>query len=154
MADPSSSDDLAPFREFARMLYDEHGFLSWLDVSLEELDHGRAVLSMPYDERLTNPAMVTSGERTLHGGVIATLVDTAGGTALRTTLDDPTTEFLATTDLDVRFLQAAQGDLTCTAEVVRAGSVVGVFDAIVESDDDAREVAIGRGTYRLFRAEE
>lgn len=131
---------------------EEHGYLSWLGVELESASPGRAVMVLPYREELTNP---TPGDtpRT-HGGIPATLIDTASGFALRTTFDDPARAALTTTDLDVSYLRPATDDLRVECEVARAGGTVGVTRASVTSvppDGDRKEVAIGTATYRLFR---
>src|SRR5829696_7557344 len=56
----------------------------------------------------------------LHGGVTATLIDTAMAFAVRTRL--PMDEATATIDLTVHYLRPhITGTFTCTAKVVRAG---------------------------------
>ncbi|MEF8774051.1 MAG: PaaI family thioesterase [Halobacteriales archaeon] len=129
-----------------------HGFMSWLDVSLEELEPGRIVLAVPFDEKLTNPTEPPS----MHGGVASTLIDTAGGLALQPLLDDPIAGSTATINLNVNYLRPATSDLVATAEVVRTGSTVGVSTITVESEtpeDGVQPVAVGQGAYRLFHGE-
>ena len=55
--------------------------LAWLNASLEEMSLGHAVLRLPYREQITN------GSGTIHGGVLATLADTAVAFALSTNFD-------------------------------------------------------------------
>lgn len=129
---------------------EEHGYLSWLGTRVEAVEPGRMVLSVPYDEKLTN----TTTPPTVHGGVAATLADTAGGLALRTTLEDPIDGGVATVNLNVNYLRRADGDLRATADVVRAGSSIGVSEMTVESttpDGSTKTVVVGQGSYRLFR---
>lgn len=142
---------------------DEHGYLSWLDTRVESISHGRVVMTVPYDEKLTN----TVTPPTVHGGIAATLIDTAGGVAQRTLLDDPMEGGVATVNLNVNYLRRAAGDLTATAEVVRSGGTIGVSTVTVVStipddvDDESAErwegspigeaVATGQASYRLFR---
>ncbi|MFB6153568.1 MAG: hotdog domain-containing protein, partial [Halodesulfurarchaeum sp.] len=60
-------------------------------------------------------------------------------------------------DLNVSYLRPARGDLVGTAEVVRVGGSVGVSTISVESetpDGAIKEVAVGRGSFRIFRPEE
>lgn len=136
----------------------QHEFLSWLGLEVETMEYGRAVLRIPYDERLTNtlPAWVDGDEdarRPVNGGVASTLVDVSGGIALRPFLDDPVNDDMATINLNVNYLQQALGDLEATAEVVRAGNTVGVARVGVESrtpDGERDLVAVGQGAYRLF----
>lgn len=130
----------------------EHGFLSFLDVGLESFEHGRAVLSVPFDEELTNPTEPPS----MHGGVASTLIDTAGGLALRPYLADPVAGSMATVTLNVNYLRPATADLVATAEAVRAGSTIGVAQVTVESetpDDGVQPVATGQGAYRLLHGD-
>lgn len=130
----------------------KHGFLSWLDLTVEEITTGRVVLSIPYDGKLVNPAPGSTGS--IHGGVAATLVDTAGGFALRAAMDHPTEHRMFTTDLSVSYLRPATSDLTVEAECVRAGTSMGVANVTVTAvapDGEETEVAVGRTSYRIFR---
>ncbi|MFD1587406.1 PaaI family thioesterase [Halorientalis brevis] len=134
--------------EDASAVIENHGFLSWLNVSLETLEDGRAVMELPYQEKLTN--WVTG---TIHGGVTATVVDTCSAFALRTCVDDPMNTTLATTDLNVKYVRPATSDITVEAEVIRAGTSTGVTRVTVLGTDDdgnSKEIAIGATTYRLF----
>ncbi|WP_224333574.1 PaaI family thioesterase [Haloprofundus halobius] len=148
-------DDSQPFpTEAAAMLQQfieqEHGYLSWLNTRVDSIERGRVVMSIPYDEKLTN----TTSPPTIHGGVAATLIDTVGGVAQRSTFDDPTQGGVATVNLNVNYLRRASGDLTATADVVRAGGSIGVSEITVESptpDGGTEAVATGQAAYRLFR---
>lgn len=64
---------------------EQHGYLSWLDLRIETLEHGRIQISIPADEKLHDPGR----DGLIHGGIAATLIDTASGFALRTTFEDP-----------------------------------------------------------------
>jgi len=142
--------DAAGIDEFV----DRHGYLSWLDVEVVELDAERAVVRIPAMDALRNPE--GSHPRPLHGGILATIVDTTSAMALRTTFEDPENAGLTTTNLDVSYLRPATGDLEATGEVVRAGRSMGVTDVEVTSEtaDGPETVAVGRTTYRLFRGAE
>lgn len=134
-----------------------HEFLSWLGVEVETLEVGRAVMSIPYHRKLTNVPWDGGAEDDRHpvqGGVASTLVDTVGGIAMRGHLTDPLNDGVATINLNVNYLRQATGDLTATADVIRAGNTVGVADVLVESsrDDETVPVAIGQGAYRLFKS--
>jgi uncharacterized protein (TIGR00369 family) len=135
--------------EVQHFLEHEHGFMAFLSVQLEEFTTEQAVLSVPFDEKLTNP---TEPPR-MHGGVAATLIDTVGGLALRPHLSAPVEGSMATINLDVNYLRPATDDLVATAEPVRVGGTVGVAEVTVESetpDDGVQPVAVGQGAYRLF----
>ena len=145
-----SPEQVAEMRGFV----ERHGYLSWLGLTVEEAERGRVVMSVPYDEKLVNPD--PGGTAVVHGGVTATLVDTASGFVLRTTFDDPAEARLTTTDLNVSYLRPATGDLRVEAEVVRAGGSMGVTDVTVASNGpngESTEVAVGSASYRLFREE-
>ncbi|WP_129116564.1 PaaI family thioesterase [Halegenticoccus tardaugens] len=147
MNEPLTDEHVAGLESFVA----RHGFLSWLDLAVESIERGRVRLSVAYDEKLANPG---SEVRSIHGGIAATLVDTASGFALRTAFEDPAAARLTTTDLDVSYLRPATADLSVEAAVVRAGRSVGVADVTVESetpDGERAQVAVGRATYRLFR---
>jgi len=138
--------------EAVQAVIDDHEFLSWLGVEVSEFEEGRAVLSMPHSDKLTN--IVEGSRGTIHGGVTASLVDTASGFALRTTFADPTAPALTTTDLDVTYLRPARSDLTVEAEVVRAGESMGFTDVTVYGEAPSGEqkaVVTGSASYRLFR---
>lgn len=145
----------------------ELGLFQWLDLGVEHAEEGRVVFRLPFDEKFANP-----GAGTVHGGITATVIDTASGFALRSTFEDPGVEALTTTDLNVRYVRPARDDLRVDAEVVRAGRTVGVTEVEVttvhdgeasdasrasseersESDGGERKVvATGGTTYRLFR---
>lgn len=129
----------------------EHAFLSWLGFTVDEFETGRMVGTIPFDDKLTNP----TEPPTVQGGVASTLVDVVGGIALRPYLTDPIEDDLSTINLNVNYLRPATGDLTATAEVVRAGGSVGVSYIEVMSETpggEEKQVAVGMGAYRLFRS--
>jgi uncharacterized protein (TIGR00369 family) len=138
-------------RELLQSFVDEHGYLSWLGLRVETVGDGRLEMRIPFDEKFLNPV---AGRDVVHGGIAATLVDTASGFALRTTLDDPEAAHLATTDLNVSYIRPMGDDLLAEATVVRSGDSMGVVTVTVwTEDDDGRrtEAAVGRTSYRLFR---
>lgn len=138
--------------EFLQSHIDQHGFLSFLGLTVEDLEPGRLRMRVPYDEKLTNTGPGADGQ--VHGGVAATIADTAGGLAVRSTLDDPVETGIATIDLNLSYLRPASDDLVCEASVVRTGSTVGVAEMTVESrtpDGKLKEVAVGRGSFRIFQ---
>ena len=154
--DAPGGGDLTDAEEFLQYHLDQHGFLSWLGATVESVEQGQMVMTIPYDEKLTNSGP-GSGEaederNTVNGGIAATLIDTCGGLAVRASLDDPIESGVATIDLNVSYLRPAKGDLTATADVVRVGSTVGVSEVTVVSQngETEREVAVGRGSFRVF----
>ncbi|MDG5757756.1 PaaI family thioesterase [Natronococcus sp. A-GB1] len=154
---PASLEDVDDIAEFLQNYIDEyHEFLSWIGTSVDDVDNGTMTLSIPYDEKLTNirPHAGEDQRPDIHGGIAATLIDTVGGFAIQTQLEKPLSTGVATINLNVNYLRPATGDLEATAEVVRAGSTVGVSEVTVESttpDGETKAVATGQGSYRIFR---
>ena len=143
MSDPASESDLAAALA-------DHGLFTWLDLEIERVEPGRATFVLPFDEKFANLA---SG--TVHGGVTATVIDTASGFALRSTFEDPATARLTTTDLNVRYVRPARNDLRVEAEVVRSGGSMGFTESEVTTrhEGERKVVATGGTSYRLFREE-
>ncbi|SEH13242.1 uncharacterized domain 1-containing protein [Natronorubrum sediminis] len=143
--------------ELLQYFIDEHQeFLSWIGTTVEHVGDGTMTLEIPYDEKLSNtrPNAPETERADLHGGVAATLIDTAGGLVLRTEVDEPFDISVATINLNVNYLRPATGDLSATADVIRVGGSVGVSEITVESttpDGETKEVATGQGAYRIFR---
>ncbi|WP_049891500.1 PaaI family thioesterase [Natronococcus amylolyticus] len=154
---PNSAEEIDDLGRFLQNYIDEnHEFLSWIGTSVEDVDNGTMTLSIPYDEKLTNirPNAGPDQRPDIHGGIAATLIDTVGGFAIQTQLEEPLSTGVATINLNVNYLRPATGDLEATAEVVRAGSTVGVSEVTVESttpDGETKAVATGQGSYRIFR---
>jgi len=150
MSDPT---DGAGAEAFLQEFIDDHGFLSFLDLTVEELEVGHLVMRVPYHRKLTNKG---PGNGNVHGGIASTLIDTAGGLCVHSALEDPLASSVATIDLNVSYLRPARGDLVGTADVVRIGGTVGVAEVTVESETPGGEVApvaVGRGSFRIFRPE-
>ena len=131
-------------------LDESEGFLSQMGAEVRELTHDRTTLHLEYHRGVAN-----STERgSLHGGAIATLVDSAGGLALRPHLRNPVRDGVATISLNVDYLSSVTDDAVAHAEVVRVGGTVGVSRVEIEETKSDEAVAVGRGTYRLFTNED
>lgn len=130
---------------------EQYPLFEWLGVGVEAVEPGRAVLAVPFGERVVN----VSGE-VMHGGITATVIDTASGIALRTAFEDPASASLTTTDMNVRYVRPVRDDVRVEADVVRAGESVGVTEAVVTTvhEGERKVVATGGTTYRLFREHE
>ena len=89
--------------------------------------------------RLTDEHLNPAG--TLHGGVLATLVDTAMGMAVRTTTDEG--EVPATSQLTVTYLRPGKpGSLEVTARLRTRGEHLTVCEADVEQEGKALAHAV------------
>lgn len=83
------------------------------------------------------------GRPEVHGGVLAVFADIAGHAVVAARLRHG----VPTVDLRIDFLRMAAGRfLTAAARPVKLGKTLAVVD-IDLSDDQARLVAVGRGTY-------
>ena len=114
--------------------------LGWLSPSLEELSLDACVLRLPYREAITN------GSGTVHGGVLATLADTAVAFALATNFDGKMG--FATADLTIHFLRRARGEVRARARILKKGQRVNVGEVDIV-DADGREVARVLATFIL-----
>ena len=122
-----------------------HQFLSELGITIEEESTGSVTLTLPHEDRLTNP-----GNAVIQGGILATLVDHAGGAALRTTFDSRPAPFHATTDLSVSYLRPPTSSLTATGTVLRTGGTMGVVRVTIVNVENEL-VAEGRVSLAIRR---
>lgn len=116
-----------------------------LDFSLDHVEEGLSRWTLRPDEYHYNPA------GTVHGGVIATLLDSATSMAIWTTLPAGvgwTSLELKTTF--IRPLTKASGPVTCEGRVINVGRRVGLAEAKV-LDKDGRLCAHGVETCMIDR---
>lgn len=106
-----------------------------------------AGLALVPDERLTN---VNGG---VHGGVLATMLDTVMGEAVRADLDDE--HSAVTVSLTVTFLAGAKPgeELVASAEVRRRGSSLVMVEGDVVRTADGEAVAHGVATFSIVDAD-
>jgi uncharacterized protein (TIGR00369 family) len=104
-------------------------FVELLDLNLESVEKGRAVMRMPYRSQISN------GTGAVHGGAIVSLCDTVFYVALASIYgrDQDTT----TVSLQCNFLAPAVGphDLVAEATVLRAGRRICYGEVIVRSGE-------------------
>lgn len=116
-----------------------------LGIRGESVEPGKAVLVLPVHEKLVGDMRRPA----LHGGVLSTLIDTAGGLAAWSVLGDG--ESVSTVDMRVDFLEPAglSGTLRAEAELVRKGNrVCHVRVALLQ---EGVLVAEGRAVYNIHR---
>ncbi|WP_247005849.1 PaaI family thioesterase [Halorientalis litorea] len=126
----------------------EKGYLSRLDVHMEDLQYGGATLVIPFDESLTDDER---DPPTVHNGIAATLLEQAAELAIRTTMPDPVNDTVEPLSLDINFLYDAVYDLTATAEVVDTHDTSAVASVTVESktpEGNVEPMATGQGVFR------
>ena len=114
-------------------------FAKLVGMQLVDIRPNEAVIELEMRDDLRQPSGV------LHGGVTATLIDTAMAFAVRTYLTD--TEPTATIDLTVHFLRPhVAGKASCTARVVRPGKRIFTVSADVVNEE-GKLIATGISTY-------
>ena len=119
------------------------GFAERLGAEVELADDGSARMRFTaLDEHLNQAG-------TLHGGVLATLVDTAMGAAVRSTTGEG--DVPATSQLTVTYLRPGRpGPLEVTAKVRTRGEHLTVCEADVEQDD--RSLVHAVATFALLHS--
>ncbi len=118
-----------------------HGlpFAQLIGMRLVDLRHNEAVIKIEMRDELRQPAGV------LHGGVTATLIDTAMAFAVITRLSKE--ERASTIDLTVHYVRPHfEGTFTCTAKVVRAGKRIFTVSADVVNEEK-KLIATAISTY-------
>lgn len=117
------------------------GFAERLGAEVSATATGEARVAFEAREEHLNAA------GTLHGGVLATLVDTAMGMAVRSATDD--TDVPATSQLTVTYLRPGKpGRLSVRAQVRTRGEHLTVCDADVEQD--GRDLAHAVATFAVL----
>jgi uncharacterized protein (TIGR00369 family) len=116
-----------------------------LGIQGESASAGACVLMLP-----VRPEFVGDFRRpALHGGVVSSLIDAAGGVAAWSTLGPE--ESVSTVDLTVDFLEPAglAAPLRAAAQLVRKGNRV--CHVRVAVTQDGKLVAEGRGVYNIHK---
>ena len=111
-----------------------------------EIEPARAVLALEPAEWMFN------GLGAIHGGITATLLDTAFGAAVHTTL--PAGTGYATTDLEIRYLRAITPDIDrviATASVVHSGRRQATAEGQVEVEATGKLIATGTAGCTILR---
>ena len=119
-----------------------------LGFDLVEVGHGRATFAVDPGEQHYNPIGV------VHGGIAATLLDSAMACAVQTTLDAGVG--YTTLDLNVTFLRPMTSDtgkVLCEAAVVHTGSRVATAEGRVFSARTGKLIATGTCSCVILRDE-
>ena len=140
MNDTAASTEISPeHRSFAENALHNLPFAKMIGMRLGDLKIDEAVIAIEMRDDLRQPSGV------LHGGVTATLIDTAMAFAVRTRIGPEGAT--ATIDLTVHYLRPhLTGRITCTARVVRAGKRIFTVSADVHNEE-GKLIATGLSTY-------
>jgi uncharacterized protein (TIGR00369 family) len=119
---------------------EEVTFSRHIGAKVEEVEPGRSVISIDVEEVHLN------GAGTLHGGVYASLIDTAMGLSVLALVGVRT----ATIQMNVHFLGAVSGGrVICESEVLHRTRRTATAEAKVYDAED-NLVALGTGAFRVF----
>ena len=115
-----------------------------LGIKLVALEPERVVMALPYDA-----ANITVGT-TVHGGVIATLIDIVGAAGSASGADSAKIKGGATSSLVINYLNAANGvDLEAEGKVIKRGRDTTVTELAVR-DPAGTLISTGTVTSRLW----
>ena len=116
-------------------------FHSWMGMELVRAERGRVEIALEAADHLNLQGL-------LHGGVVASLADTATGLAVRTMV--PAGRRHVTVQLDVHYLRpGAPGRVTAIGTTVRVGTSIGYAEADV-TDDRGRLLARATATVAVM----
>jgi len=141
--DAAANDTPRSGEELMRQFLPVSPYLGHLGIQLQSIAPGEAILLMPFSESL-----VTIGS-TVHGGAIASLIDTAAMVAAWSAAPAPEKVRGATASMSISYLEPAQHtNLYATARVLRQGL------SLVNLDVEVRNVsglliAAGLVTYKM-----
>jgi len=117
---------------------------SLMGMTLTEAETGRAVFVCEPDESHYNPI------GTVHGGLVCTLLDSALGCAVQSTLAQG--QGYTSIEIKVNYLRpvfASSGPLVCSATVTKPGNRVAFADGVV-TDGSGKTVATATGSLLVF----
>ena len=132
-------------RQFMTGEREPSGMGRLMNMQLVEVDEGRAVFTVEPDERHYN------GLGIAHGGLAATLLDSALGCAINTML--PAGKVFTTLEMKINYvrpLTAETGEVRCEARVIHVGGRVGSAEGRIV-DARGKLYAHGTATCMLFR---
>jgi uncharacterized protein (TIGR00369 family) len=138
-------------RQALREFFRGFAFFKLMGFELVEVDPGRAKISMAWRSDLCQPAGI------LHGGAIASLVDTAIAHSMLLTPEHLEAKArgatLVSVDLRIKYLRpVSSGIVTCEARAPRIGRQITHTSAIV-TDVAGKEVAHGDSIYMIVGGE-
>ena len=119
----------------------------FLGITLRDVKPGWAQLYLPYRAELEGDPR----SRRMHGGIIASLLDSAGGAAALTTFTGPD-DMLAAIDIRIDYLEPAKPDhVIAEGEIVRSGSAIIVTRMKAYHESTGELIAEGKAVYRVKR---
>jgi uncharacterized protein (TIGR00369 family) len=118
-------------------------FIGGLGIVFERYEPDDVTLRLPFREDLTNDGTV------YHGGVVASVIDTAGAAAAWSNHDFTKGSRASTVSMTVQYVGACKkSDLLCHARAIKRGREL-TFTEITATDADGAVVAHAVQTYRI-----
>lgn len=118
-----------------------------LGFQLQEIEEGFVRIRIPYKKELVGDPRTNR----IHGGVISTAMDAAGGAAGMTTLSESTDQ-IATVDIHVDYLYPGKPeDILVEARIVRNGNSLIFTQMTARHEGDDQIIAQARAVYRVKR---
>ena len=144
MADhPLSDEEQERRRRAIKDLMPKTPFIGGLGLVFDKYEHDDVTVRIPFREDLTNDGTY------FHGGVIASVIDTAGAAAAWSNHDFDKGARASTVAMSIQYVGAAkQSDLVCHARTVKRGKEL-TFTEITATDGDGNVVAHAVQTYRI-----
>ena len=121
------------------------GMVQLMNFKLVEVSEGRAVFTIKPDERHYN------GLGIAHGGLAATLLDSATGCAINTMM--PAGRIFTTLEMKINYVRPMAretGEVRCEANVIHVGGRIATAEGRIV-DCDGKLYAHGTATCMLFR---
>jgi uncharacterized protein (TIGR00369 family) len=142
-SEPLTSEQQARRRLAIRDLFPTTPFMGFLGVVFDRYEPDDVVLRLPFREDLTNDGVV------YHGGVIASMLDSAGAAAAWSNHDFDKGARASTVSLSIQYIGACkQSDLVCHGRAVKRGREL-TFTEITATDAEGTVVAHALQTYRI-----
>lgn len=141
--DGPEPDGLTRVRMMADGSRQTPGMWRTIGMRMVTVDPGRVVVEVVPGERHAN------GNQIAHGGLVATMADSATGAAVSTTLDAG--QRISTVDLQVDYhrpVSLRRGTLVATGEVRHRGRRLAHADCTIRAGD--RVVATARAVFAVF----
>jgi uncharacterized protein (TIGR00369 family) len=130
-------------RQAIRDLFPTTPFMGLLGIVFDRYEPDDVVLRLPFRPELTNDGVV------YHGGVVASVLDSAGAAAAWSNHDFTKGTRASTIAMSIQYVGACRrSDLVCHATTVKRGREL-IFTEITGTDADGTVVAHALQTYRI-----
>jgi uncharacterized protein (TIGR00369 family) len=143
MADPLTDEQQQKRRKAVAELMPQTPFMGGLGIVFERYEPDDVTVRLPFRQDLTNDGTY------FHGGVIASVMDTAGAAAAWSNHDFDRGTRASTVAMSIQYTGAAKrSDLMCHGRTIRRRKEL-TFTEITATDAEGNVVAHAVQTYRL-----